>query len=236
MRGAVVLLLGDDTVPSRNDFLAAHVLLHVDNPALEYAVLGRVVWSTERPVTPFMRWLDEGGMRELSAGEPGPVSMGRIFYGSHVSLKRELLLESGGFDDASRTLPSRTSSSASASNASAFNSSTDRTRRTSRPPHDPRRVPPASRPRRAGRGAVQPDPPRAAPLGPEGGSGSPVDGGERAVPLLRPLADAPLPTRTRNWIWRLLHLAAYAEGYDAGPPPPRSGRPRAQVAHQQSAQ
>jgi hypothetical protein len=59
---------------------------------------------------------------------------------------------------------------------------------------------------------------------------------QRAVPVLRPLADAPLPTRTRHSVWRLLHLAAYAKGYDAGPPPPRSGRARVQVAHQQAAQ
>jgi GT2 family glycosyltransferase len=96
-RGEIVLLLGDDMVPDRDDLLAAHVALHRARPEPAYGVLGRVAWAP--PVTPFMRWLETAGLQfsfdHLAAG---PVDPAAHLYSSHASLKLALLRELGGFD------------------------------------------------------------------------------------------------------------------------------------------
>lgn len=97
-RGEVLLLLGDDTTPARPDLFAAHAALHRAEPDPKYACLGKLEWAPGS--TEFMRWLDEGGPQfhywEL---EPGDVDPSLYFYSSHLSLKRSIYEEAGGFDE-----------------------------------------------------------------------------------------------------------------------------------------
>lgn len=97
-RFEVVLFLNDDTRPGHEDLLASHAGLHDRRPESAYGVLGRAAWAPELNVTPFMDWLEGGaqfGYRDLA---PGPVSR-NYFYSAHLSLKRDALLEVGGFDE-----------------------------------------------------------------------------------------------------------------------------------------
>jgi hypothetical protein len=91
-RAPLVLFLGDDVAPAQRDLLARHLALHARRPEATYAVLGRVTWRPDRPVTPFMHWLENGGPQfAFTRLAPGPVSAGHL-YTPHVSFKRSLLL------------------------------------------------------------------------------------------------------------------------------------------------
>jgi len=97
--GEVLLFLGDDTEPADEGLLRAHLDLHAARPEPAYGVLGRITWTPRQPVTPFMRWLENGGPQfhycELDAG---PVDAASYFYSSHASVKRALFEQVGGFD------------------------------------------------------------------------------------------------------------------------------------------
>jgi glycosyltransferase involved in cell wall biosynthesis len=97
--GEILLFLGDDTEPADQDLLRAHIDLHAARPEPTYGVLGRITWTPHKPVTPFMRWLENGGPQfhyvELF---PGPVDAASYFYSSHASVKRSIFEQVGGFD------------------------------------------------------------------------------------------------------------------------------------------
>lgn len=97
--GEILLFLGDDTEPADVRLLRAHIDLHAARPEPSYGVLGRITWTPHKPVTPFMRWLENGGPQfsyaELS---PGPVDAASYFYSSHASVKRSIFERIGGFD------------------------------------------------------------------------------------------------------------------------------------------
>ncbi len=99
-RGEVLLFLGDDTEPDGNDLLSTHLNLHRARPQDDYGVLGRITWTPRSAVTPFMRWLENGGPQfhycEITAG---PVDAANYFYSSHASIKRSLFERLGGFDE-----------------------------------------------------------------------------------------------------------------------------------------
>ena len=96
----VVLLLGDDMRPADAGLLGHHLELHAADPRPEFAVLGRVAWRPDKPVTPFMHWLEHGGPQfDFDALRPGPIPAARSFYTSHVSLKVAALDAVGGFDE-----------------------------------------------------------------------------------------------------------------------------------------
>jgi GT2 family glycosyltransferase len=98
-RAPVVLFLGDDTRPAARDLLAAHLALHAADPRPAAAVLGRIAWRPDRPVTAFMHWLEHGGPQfDFDALAPGPVRPARSLYTPHVSLKVAALAHVGGFD------------------------------------------------------------------------------------------------------------------------------------------
>jgi glycosyltransferase involved in cell wall biosynthesis len=92
-RAPVVVLLGDDMAPAEPGTLDAHRRLHAARPDRHYAVLGRATWRPDRPVTPFMLWLEAGGP-QFAFGQlaPGPVDPARYLYTAHLSLKRQVLL------------------------------------------------------------------------------------------------------------------------------------------------
>jgi GT2 family glycosyltransferase len=96
----VVLFLGDDMRPARPDLLRRHLDVHARDPRPARAVLGRVAWRPDRPVTPFMRWLEHGGPQfDFDSLAAGAVSASRSLYTSHVSLKVAALDAVGGFDE-----------------------------------------------------------------------------------------------------------------------------------------
>jgi GT2 family glycosyltransferase len=96
----LTLFIGDDMVP-RPDFVAHHLARHRREPAVEAAVLGRIVWHPSVSRNRLHRWLDWSGAlfdyRLLEAQEDQEAGFGR-FYSSNVSLKRELFQAAGGFD------------------------------------------------------------------------------------------------------------------------------------------
>jgi glycosyltransferase involved in cell wall biosynthesis len=98
--GEVILFLGDDTEPQRSDLVARHAELHRRRPERSYAVLGRVTWDPRRPITPFMRWLENGGPQfhywRIRAGAVDPAY---YFYTAQLSLKRAVFDAAGGFDE-----------------------------------------------------------------------------------------------------------------------------------------
>ncbi len=99
-RAPVVLFVDDDILADR-DLVSEHLAGHEAEPAERTCVLGDVRWAGEVRVTPFMRWLDAGGLQfdygELSDGDD--VGWGRM-YTANVSVKRSLLERLGGFDEA----------------------------------------------------------------------------------------------------------------------------------------
>jgi GT2 family glycosyltransferase len=94
----LVLFLGDDMVPTP-DLIAAHLRRHTRSPEPTIAVLGHVEWHPEVARSRLLRWLDWSSTQfeyQYIVGEEA--GFGR-FYSCNVSLKRQLYLEAGGFDE-----------------------------------------------------------------------------------------------------------------------------------------
>jgi len=91
-RAEVIFLLGADIL-LRPGVLQKHLLFHERHPALTAAALGMVRWDPRLPPSPLMEWMVHGGQQNdfdslvgHSLADPA-----HAFYGSHVSLKGELL-------------------------------------------------------------------------------------------------------------------------------------------------
>ena len=101
VRAPVVLLLGDDIL-TPPDLIARHLQWHTAHPAPTEALLGASSWDDIPPPSVQMRWLEQGGRqfafnyRDLPVDRP--VS-GSFFYTCHVSFKKELFTQAGGFDE-----------------------------------------------------------------------------------------------------------------------------------------
>jgi SAM-dependent methyltransferase/GT2 family glycosyltransferase len=93
----LVLFIGDDILAEPR-LIAEHLDWHSRHPQGEVAVLGHVRWADSLRRTPFMRWLDTGWQYDYAAIRGDEAGWGRL-YTSNVSLKRELLERSGGFDE-----------------------------------------------------------------------------------------------------------------------------------------
>jgi len=97
--GKIILFIGDDIIATPN-LIAEHMKWHLRNPEENVAVLGYVTWSSELKITPFMRWLENGGPQfsyhELKGKEVLNYS---YFYTCNISLKRHFLLKHGLFDE-----------------------------------------------------------------------------------------------------------------------------------------
>ena len=216
--GAIVLFLGDDTEPEGPGLLRAHLDLHGARPEETYGVLGRITWSPHAPITPFMRWLENGGpqfhYREISAGE---VDAASYFYSSHASVKRSILDGVGGFDERFPT--------AAVEDTELGVRLADAGLKLDYHPellvlHDHPTTPPQSARRSVavGRSAalynrLRPERPHPGVQEPSGVAWVVV----RAVsPLLGTLARVPLPRRLREGVWLAMTRAAYARGYRLG--------------------
>jgi GT2 family glycosyltransferase len=219
-RGEVLLLLGDDTAPAAANLLARHAALHRDNPAAEFACLGKIEWSPQATVTDFMRWLDQGGPQfhywEIG---PGAVDTTSYFYSSHLSLKREALAGVGGFD---RRFPF-----AAVEDTDLGIRLADRGVTLEYHPellvwHDHPTTVEASLRRmvRVGRSAalynsLHGDRPHPRIKGPSRTRGLAA---AAAAPALRAAARISIPSPWRERIWSLAHRCQFAVGYQLGPP------------------
>lgn len=95
----LLLFLGDDMVPAP-DLVARHLERHRQDPAATTAVLGHVEWHPEVARSRILHWLDWSGTQfEFQSITGGEAGFGH-FYSCNVSLKRELYLAAGGFDEA----------------------------------------------------------------------------------------------------------------------------------------
>lgn len=98
-RGHIVLITGDDIIPPP-DLLDQHASWHRRFPDERVAVLGLTTWTPDRPITAFMRWLENGGpqYKYWAITDKQNVFYGH-FYTSNVSVKRSFLLACGLFDE-----------------------------------------------------------------------------------------------------------------------------------------
>lgn len=92
----LVLFTDNDTIPVRR-LLSEHLNWHRHYPQEETAILGRVRWSREIEVTPFMRWLETGTQFDYANIEGIEAGWGR-FYGANASIKRSFIERVGDFD------------------------------------------------------------------------------------------------------------------------------------------
>jgi len=217
--GELLLFLGDDTEPEDRGLLRAHLDLHAGRPEPTYGVLGRITWTPHRPVTPFMRWLENGGPQfHYCDLAPGPVDAASYFYSSHASVKRAFLERVGGFDERFPT--------AAVEDTELGVRLADAGFELDYHPellvlHDHPTTPEQSLRRSiaVGRSAalynrLRPDRPHAGVQAPKGVAWSAV---RIAEPLLGTLARLPLPSGARERVWLAMTRAGYARGYRQGP-------------------
>ncbi len=218
--GEVLLFLGDDTEPAGDGLLRAHLDLHAARPEPAYGVLGRITWTPRAPVTPFMRWLENGGPQfHYCDIEAGPVDAGNYFYSSHASLKRSFFERAGGFDE---RFPA-----AAVEDTELGVRLADAGLELDYHPellvlHDHPTTPEQSLRRSiaVGRSAalynrLRPERPHPGVQAPQGLAWSAV---RAAAPLLGPLAELPLPPGARERVWLAMTRAGYARGYRMGAP------------------
>jgi glycosyltransferase involved in cell wall biosynthesis len=231
--GDVLLFLGDDTAPAETDLLARHAQLHEEKPDPRHAIQGRATWTPRREVTQFMEWLDRTGLQfKFDQLAPGPVDPVGAFITAHVSLKRALFDESGGFD---------TRFPWAAIEDVELGLRLERIGMTLeyRPEllvlHDHPTTPANVMGRwdRVGRSAallfeIHPDWDRP-------GLERPDDWRWRLVewtyPLWRAGARVPLPRRAQEHTWRMAYLSSYARGFRRGIPPPNGVGPASRGRH-----
>jgi glycosyltransferase involved in cell wall biosynthesis len=102
LHAPIGILIGDDIFPAPH-FVATHLNFHLAHPQPEAVAVGYTRWCEDgQVVTPFMRWLDRGGVQfnygELDAGTP---PSWKHFYTSNLSFKTEYLRQNA-FDAAFR--------------------------------------------------------------------------------------------------------------------------------------
>jgi glycosyltransferase involved in cell wall biosynthesis len=217
--GEILLFLGDDTEPHGPGLLRAHLELHAGRPEEAYGVLGRITWSPRSPVTPFMRWLENGGPQfhygEIAAG---PVDAATYFYSSHASIKRSLFERVGGFD-------ARFPGAAVEDTELGVRLADAELELEYHPEllvlHDHPTTPAQSMRRSVavGRSAalynrLRPDHPHP---GVQATRGLRWSMARAARPLLGALARLPLPPGLRERVWLAMTRASYAHGYSLGP-------------------
>jgi glycosyltransferase involved in cell wall biosynthesis len=98
-RGRLIVLADDDDLAAP-ELVAEHVRVHEAHPGTEVGVLGYGTWDPALPVTELMHFVTEVGqfLSSYRTLREGDVLDFEHFWSGRVSVKRELLLESGGFD------------------------------------------------------------------------------------------------------------------------------------------
>jgi len=91
--GDILLFIGDDIIAGTPHFLEHHLGWHQERfPSLEIAVLGYTTWSPEIEITPYMRWLENGGPQfAYHTMENGGFAHFFRFYTCNISLKKAFI-------------------------------------------------------------------------------------------------------------------------------------------------
>lgn len=96
--GDIVLIINDDTVPS-DKLLERHIHFHNLHYKENFGLLGMVTWHPQIEITPFMRWLENGGPYFSFNSIPGKIAGWQRLWTCNVSFKRSFLLNHGIFDE-----------------------------------------------------------------------------------------------------------------------------------------
>lgn len=96
--GSIVIIVNDDTFPIK-EFISEHIKFHSLFPKINFAVLGYTTWSPEIKITPFMRWLENGGPLFSYHQISGVKINWQQAWTSNISYKKEFLLKNGLFDE-----------------------------------------------------------------------------------------------------------------------------------------
>ncbi len=96
--GDLILISGDDVVPD-SDLIDRHVAAHADRPEPNVAVIGRIGWSEDAPVSYFMNYITGIGGQQFNYAELERLDAENLpagwFLTSNISLKRAWLASTG---------------------------------------------------------------------------------------------------------------------------------------------
>lgn len=98
--GKILLFIGDDIIADEN-LLNEHYKWHMKFSEDNIGVLGYITWSKEIEITPFMRWLENGGPQFCywKIGDKIDVDPQNYFYSSNISFKKNFLIKNNEFFD-----------------------------------------------------------------------------------------------------------------------------------------
>ena len=97
-KGKMVLIINDDTVPGER-LIEKHLQFHQRYPKANYGLLGKVIWHPDIEITPFMRWLENGGPYFSFNSIKGKNAGWQRLWTCNVSFKKTFLLTNGIFDE-----------------------------------------------------------------------------------------------------------------------------------------
>ncbi|MBM4436120.1 MAG: hypothetical protein FJ029_02540 [Actinobacteria bacterium] len=105
MHGDLALLTGDDIIPDRT-LLARHLQAHARRPAPNVAIVRRIEWAANQPITHFMGHLTGAGGQQFNFAALAKASRAEReslptgwFVTANVSLKRAWLVQTGELFD-----------------------------------------------------------------------------------------------------------------------------------------
>lgn len=97
--GEVIVFIGDDILADEG-FLKSHFDFHSAEPDPGAVMLGLTTWTTDPEPNGFMRWLEITGFQfDYESLKSGQHTDFWHFYTSNLSIKREFLIGSGGFNE-----------------------------------------------------------------------------------------------------------------------------------------
>lgn len=97
-QGEIVLIINDDTVPDSR-LLEHHLTFHSKHTKGTDALLGKVTWHPAIKITPFMKWLENGGPYFSFNKIKGNLAGWQRLWTCNISFKKAFLLSYGLFDE-----------------------------------------------------------------------------------------------------------------------------------------
>ncbi|MGE0766682.1 MAG: glycosyltransferase family 2 protein [Hyphomicrobiaceae bacterium] len=100
-QGALIVFIDDDVIPIPT-LLTEHVQSHRNSPR-DIAVIGPLLTPAEFKLSPWVNWEQEMLVKQYSAMQRGDWNATpRQFYTGNASIRRDVLLAAGGFDETFR--------------------------------------------------------------------------------------------------------------------------------------
>lgn len=94
----LILFTDDDIIPAAN-LIAEHLTWHQQHREPQTALCGRVTWSPEIKVTPFMKWYGERALVDYRGLNSGTRLDVHHFWSGHLSFKTDFLRQAGLYDE-----------------------------------------------------------------------------------------------------------------------------------------